>query len=61
MWLAERLRTGLVNVNDNSNYWELHWPFGGGSGKRSGLGRLGGRHSLMEMTVLKTITLDTRV
>jgi len=29
---AERLRTGIVNVNDNSNYWESHIPFGGTSG-----------------------------
>ncbi len=61
MWFAERLRTGLVNINDNGNYWELHLPFGGGTGKRSGLGRLGGKNTLMEMTVLKTITVNTRL
>lgn len=52
---AEQLRTGLTVVNDFTNYWELHVPFGGMSGKRSGVGRLGGKHTLMEMTDLKTI------
>jgi len=56
--VAEGIRTGIVNVNDTSNYWELHIPFGGMSGKRSGIGRLGGAHTLKEMTDLKTICLD---
>ncbi len=56
--VAEGIRTGIVNVNDTSNYWELHIPFGGMSGKRSGIGRLGGMHTLKEMTDLKTICLD---
>lgn len=59
-FFAERLRTGIVNVNDSTNYWELHIPFGGVAGKRSGIGRLGGRHTLMEMTDLRTICLDVR-
>lgn len=59
-WFAERLRTGIVNVNDSTNYWELHIPFGGVAGKRSGIGRLGGKHTLMEMTDLRTICLDVR-
>lgn len=52
---AERLRTGIVVVNDFSNYWETHIPFGGMAGKRSGIGRLGGKYTLLEMTDLKTI------
>lgn len=59
-WFAERLRTGIVNVNDSTNYWELHIPFGGASGRRSGIGRLGGKHTLLEMTDLRTICLDVR-
>mgnify|MGYP000954956401 CR=1 FL=1 len=55
---SEALRTGIVVVNDFTDYWELHIPFGGASGKRSGIGRIGGRHALMEMTDLKTIVLD---
>ena len=57
-WFAERLRTGIVNVNATTNYWELHIPFGGVSGKRSGIGRLGGKHTMQEMTDLRTITID---
>ncbi len=56
---AEGLRTGIVNINDTL-YWELHIPFGGMSGKRSGIGRLGGRHTLMAMSDLKTVTIDLR-
>jgi len=55
---AEAMRTGIVNINESSTYWEIHMPFGGGSGTGSGIGRLGGMHTLMEMTELKTITLD---
>lgn len=60
MWFAERIATGLVNINENGNYWELHIPFGGGTGKRSGIGRLGGKQTLMEMTALKSISVDIR-
>jgi succinate-semialdehyde dehydrogenase/glutarate-semialdehyde dehydrogenase len=52
---AERLKTGIVVVNDYTNYWETHIPFGGMAGTRSGIGRLGGKYTLMEMTDLKTI------
>jgi len=52
---AEALRTGVVVVNDHSNYWEPHVPFGGMSGTRSGVGRLGGRHVLEFMSDLQTI------
>jgi len=55
---AEAIRTGIVNVNETSAYWEPHIPFGGMSGKNSGIGRIGGRHSLEAMSDLKTIVLD---
>jgi acyl-CoA reductase-like NAD-dependent aldehyde dehydrogenase len=55
---AERLESGTVVVNDTSNYWELHLPFGGRGGRDSGRGRLGGRHTLEEFTQLKTISID---
>ncbi len=54
--LAERLRCGVVNVNESTNYWELHVPYGGV--RQSGVGRIGGKYSLWEMTDLKTIVLD---
>lgn len=52
---AESLRTGMVVVNDRSTYWELHIPTGGRSGGDSGVGRLGGRHTLEFMSDLQTI------
>ncbi|MBE1203426.1 aldehyde dehydrogenase family protein [Aminobacter carboxidus] len=55
---GEKLQAGLVNINSASCYWELHLPFGGASGKASGLGRLGGKHTLREVTDVKTITFD---
>lgn len=56
--LAERLRLGLVNINDQSGFWDRRVPTGAGPGKRSGFGRHGGRFTLMEMTDLKTIIID---
>lgn len=57
---AEGLESGSVVVNDTSNYWELHLPFGGWAGKESGRGRLGGRQTLEQFTQLKTISFDVR-
>ena len=55
---AERVRTGWVNVNEGTNYWESHLPFGGASGSASGVGRVGGRFSMERLTELKTIVID---
>ena len=59
-WFAERLQTGQVTVNDTSNYWELHLPFGGWAGKSSGRGRVGGRHIFEAMTQIRSVALDIR-
>jgi succinate-semialdehyde dehydrogenase/glutarate-semialdehyde dehydrogenase len=56
--LAEGLQCGVVNINETSAYWQPHTPFGGFTGKHSGMGRIGGRYTLLEMTQLKTITID---
>lgn len=56
--LAERLEMGTINVNETSAYWQPHTPAGGYTGKRSGIGRIGGMYTLLEMTQLKTIVLD---
>jgi len=56
----EEMPTGIVNINDTSNYWELHIPFGGASGKDSGMGRVGGKHALTAMCDLKTATFSVR-
>lgn len=55
---AEAVRAGWVNVNESNNWWELHLPFGGRAGSRSGVGRVGGRHVLERLTELKTIIVD---
>ena len=36
-------RAGWVNINEGTNYWESHLPFGGRAGSQSGVGRVGGR------------------
>jgi succinate-semialdehyde dehydrogenase/glutarate-semialdehyde dehydrogenase len=54
---AERVRTGWVNVNEGTNYWESHLPFGGRAGSASGVGRVGGRFSIERLTELKTIVV----
>ncbi len=55
----DNLRVGNVVVNDSTDYWEAHEPFGGGSGTRSGWGRIGGRYTMLDMTDLKTAVIDT--
>lgn len=60
LFFAEKLQAGIVTINENSNYWEPHIPFGGVAGKSSGIGRLGGKYSIMEMSDLKTVCLDLK-
>ena len=54
---ADRVRTGLVNINETTNYWENHLPFGGRAGTDSGTGRIGGRHAFERLTELQTIVI----
>jgi succinate-semialdehyde dehydrogenase/glutarate-semialdehyde dehydrogenase len=54
---AERVRTGWVNVNEGTNYWESDLPFGGRAGSASGVGRVGGRFSMERLTELKTVVI----
>jgi acyl-CoA reductase-like NAD-dependent aldehyde dehydrogenase len=56
--VAERMQTGGVNINETSAYWQPHTPVGGFTGKQSGVGRIGGMYTLLEMTQLKTIVVD---
>jgi acyl-CoA reductase-like NAD-dependent aldehyde dehydrogenase len=57
MRFADQVRTGLVNINETTNYWENHLPFGGRAGSDSGTGRIGGRHALEQLTELQTIVI----
>jgi succinate-semialdehyde dehydrogenase/glutarate-semialdehyde dehydrogenase len=54
---ADRVRTGWVNVNESTNYWEAHLPFGGRSGTDSGIGRVGGANVMNSFTELQTVVL----
>jgi succinate-semialdehyde dehydrogenase/glutarate-semialdehyde dehydrogenase len=54
---ADRVRTGWVNINESTNYWEAHLPFGGRSGTDSGIGRVGGPHVMHSFTELQTVVL----
>jgi succinate-semialdehyde dehydrogenase/glutarate-semialdehyde dehydrogenase len=55
---GERLRTGIVNINETPDYWETHIPYGGVAGKRSGIGRLGGMNTLREMMDIRSMIID---
>jgi succinate-semialdehyde dehydrogenase/glutarate-semialdehyde dehydrogenase len=55
---AESVRAGWVNINEGTNYWESHLPFGGRAGSQSGLGRVGGRYLIERLTELKTVVIN---
>jgi acyl-CoA reductase-like NAD-dependent aldehyde dehydrogenase len=59
-YCAERLECGVVNVNESAVYWDGRIPFGGYSGKGSGVGRLGGKETILSMQ-LKSIVMDVRM
>jgi succinate-semialdehyde dehydrogenase/glutarate-semialdehyde dehydrogenase len=54
---ADEVRTGWVNINDSSNYWESHLPFGGRAGTASGIGRVGGSAPMESFTELQTVVV----
>jgi acyl-CoA reductase-like NAD-dependent aldehyde dehydrogenase len=55
---ADRVRTGWVNINESSNYWEAQLPFGGRAGTDSGIGRVGGAHVMRAFSELQTVVLS---
>ncbi len=55
---ADRVHSGWVNINESSNYWEAHLPFGGRAGTDSGIGRVGGSHVMQSFTELQTVVLS---
>ncbi len=54
---AEAVDAGWVNVNESTNYWESHLPFGGRAGSSSGAGRVGGSSVLEAFTEPKTVVI----
>jgi acyl-CoA reductase-like NAD-dependent aldehyde dehydrogenase len=57
---ADEVHSGLVNINETTNYWENHLPFGGRAGTDSGTGRVGGRYPFEVLTELQTIVIGGR-
>ena len=55
---VDRVRAGSIVVNDSTDFWEPHPPFGGASRTRSGWGRIGGKYTLLDMTDLRTAVID---
>jgi acyl-CoA reductase-like NAD-dependent aldehyde dehydrogenase len=55
---ADAARTGWVNINESSNYWETHLPFGGRSGTASGIGRVGGTAPMEAFSELQTVVVS---
>ncbi|MGM8211512.1 aldehyde dehydrogenase family protein [Virgibacillus sp. W0430] len=51
-------RTGNVVINEHSNYWEPHVPFGAATGTNTGWGRIGGKYTMLDMTQLRTVVWD---
>jgi acyl-CoA reductase-like NAD-dependent aldehyde dehydrogenase len=60
MRYADSVHMGLVNINETTNYWEAHLPWGGRARSESGIGRVGGRYPMDTLTELQTVLLRTR-
>src|SRR5215210_1554994 len=55
MRYADSVHMGLVNINETTNYWEPHLPWGGRARSESGIGRVGGRYPMDALTELQTV------
>jgi succinate-semialdehyde dehydrogenase/glutarate-semialdehyde dehydrogenase len=55
MRYADSVAMGLVNINETTNYWEPHLPWGGRARSQSGVGRVGGAHPMDTLTELQTV------
>ena len=55
MRYADSVQMGLVNINETTNYWEPHLPWGGRARSESGIGRVGGAHPMDTLTELQTV------
>ena len=57
MRYADSVAMGLVNINETTNYWEPHLPWGGRARSESGIGRVGGRYPMDTLTELQTVLI----
>ena len=57
MRYVDSVPMGLVNVNETTNYWEPHLPWGGRARSQSGIGRVGGNHPMETLTELQTVLI----
>jgi acyl-CoA reductase-like NAD-dependent aldehyde dehydrogenase len=57
MRYADSVAMGLVNINETTNYWEPHLPWGGRARSQSGIGRVGGRYPMDTLTELQTVLI----
>lgn len=55
---VEELAVGQVVVNDSTCWWDVNMPFGGAGGRSTGWGRIGGKHTLLGMTDLRTAAIS---
>jgi acyl-CoA reductase-like NAD-dependent aldehyde dehydrogenase len=55
---ADSVPMGLVNINETTNYWEPHLPWGGRGRSQSGIGRVGGRYPMDSLTELQTVLIN---
>lgn len=59
--IARRIEAGVVNVGSVATAWQSHTPFGGFSGRASGVGRLGGRYTIEALSQLQTFVVPKTV
>jgi acyl-CoA reductase-like NAD-dependent aldehyde dehydrogenase len=57
MRYADSVPMGLVNINETTNYWEPHLPWGGRARSQSGIGRVGGSYPMETLTELQTVLI----
>jgi acyl-CoA reductase-like NAD-dependent aldehyde dehydrogenase len=58
---ADSVHMGLVNINETTNYWEPHLPWGGRGRSESGIGRVGGRYPMDTLTELQTVLIRSDI
>ena len=56
---ADSVHMGLVNINETTNYWEPHLPWGGRARSESGIGRVGGPYPMDTLTEVQTVLIKT--